>query len=118
MKAALLVSAFLALAASWAGAAPLVLEAEDYIASYDAGGVSIHVTSCSGASGGLAVEGYDHIGDWIELRVTLPESGAYADMFRSAGDDLVYSDHTATIRVEGGNTVASSTYQTMGMGVG
>lgn len=118
MKAALLIISALALAAAPACALPIFLEAEDYITSYNAGGVSIYVTSCSGASGGLAVEGYDYPGDWIEMRVALTEGGAYEDWFRSAGDDLVASDHRVTIRVEGEGDIAASGYHTVGMGIG
>ena len=118
MKAGLLVLAILVLLAHSACAVPVFLEAENYISSYNAGGVSIYVTSCSGASGGLAVEGYDYPGDWIELRVVLPQGGAYEDWFRSGGDDLAASDHKVTIRVEGEGNMASSGYHTVGMGVG
>ena len=118
LKAVLLFVAALALVTMPAASLPIFLEAEDYIASYNAGGVSIYVTSCSGASGGLAVEGYDYPGDWIEMRVVLPEGGAYEDWFRSAGEDLAASDHVVTIRVEGAEDVATSGYHTVGMGVG
>lgn len=118
MKTTLLAISMLALLGTQALAVPVILEAEDYVASYDAGGVAIHVTACGGASGGLAVEGYDYPGDWIELKVSILETGAYSDMFRSASDDMVYGDHLASIRVEGGNPFATSTYQTLGMGVG
>ncbi len=108
----------IAFSASCASAIEVFIEAEDYVASHDAGGVSIYVTACSAARGGLAVEGYDYPGDWIELRVVLPVGGAYADMFRSAGDDLVASDHKLTVRAEGGDDLAFSGYHTVGMGVG
>ena len=80
MKNILAAAAFFLTLASHAGGAPIILEAEDYIASHDAGGGPITAVVCSGASGGLAVEGYDAPGDWIELRAVLPESGAYEDM--------------------------------------
>ena len=118
MKSVLVALPVLAVLTAPAPAAPILLEAEAYISSHNAGGTSIYVTACSGASGGLAVEGYDYPGDYIEMRVMLPEGGAYADRFRSAGEDLTSTDHAVTIRVEGGPEVATSGYHTVGMGIG
>ncbi len=53
----------------------MLLEAESYAWSFDAGGRRIYKSSSckSGASGGKDVEGVDYPGDFIELNVTLRE---------------------------------------------
>jgi len=118
VRTAILVPALVALAAFAATAEPIIIEAEDYVASFNVGGDPIYVTACSGASGGFAVEGYDTIGDFIELRVVLPMVGEYDDTLRSAGELYEFSEHIATFRYEGGGTFAHSYYTTMGYGIG
>lgn len=97
----------------------ITVEAEDYTAFYDAGGSLINTTLCSGASGGYAVEGFDAAGDWIEVTLTTPELGAYADTLRSAGEYGYQNDIRITIynAGQGGGDVISD-YQPIGLGIG
>ena len=118
MRASLAVLAVLAVVTSAASATPIILEAEDYIDSFNVGGDFITIVECSGASGGLAVEGYDVPGDWIELRVELSQAGDYDDILRSGGELYEASDHFARIRPQGGGTIGFSFYYTYGMGIG
>lgn len=118
MRTAMLVIFTIALAASAAHAAPIILEAEDYVSAWNMGGDPIYITLCSGASGGYAVEGYDYIGDFIELRVVLPRAGQYDDILRSGGELYEFSEHFARFRRENGGTITFTTYSTMGMGIG
>jgi hypothetical protein len=101
-------------------ASTIVLEAEDYVAYHNAGGSAMYVTGCSGASGGYAVEGYDAVGDWIEVLWDVSESGSYTDTLRTAGATYgLWSDHTATLFGAGpaGNNLVSS-FSTYGLGIG
>jgi hypothetical protein len=56
---------------------PFEVEAEDYVAYNDLGGVLIDDVGCPGTSSGYIVKGLDRFGEWIELSVTFPESGYY-----------------------------------------
>jgi hypothetical protein len=109
----------LALLVSASGAQAIVVEAESYVASYNAGGDPIYVVSCTAASGGLAVEGFDMPGDWIEVVLNVPEIYGYADSLRSAGDTNVQSDIRTTVfgaDPDGGDVL--SYYHTIGQGIG
>lgn len=118
MRTAMLVLSILALTAPAAYAVPIILEAEDYVGSFNVGGDPIYVTLCSGASGGYAVEGYDFPGDYIELEVDITQAGDYDDILRSGGELYVYSEHFARYRIKGGSTFNYATFSTMGMGIG
>jgi hypothetical protein len=109
----------LAVLGATAGSASILVEAESFVASYNAGGNSIAIQSCSGASGGYAVEGFDFVGDWIEMMVTIPETYSYADSMRSAGEYAVESDIAMSIfgAYPGGGDVTSA-YHTVGEGIG
>jgi hypothetical protein len=97
----------------------LTLQAEDYIASHNAGGADFYVTSCSEASNGLAVEGYDYPGDWIELKLVISQAEGYVDSLRSAADYEAEAVHELTIFGPGGVPLAEhSTYNTYGRGIG
>lgn len=97
----------------------IVLEAEDYVNSFDTGGTAIYTTACSGASGGYAVEGFDSPGDWIEVVLTIDELGAYADTLRSAGLYGYESDMRITIMEGGqGGGDIESYYSPVGLGIG
>jgi len=97
----------------------IALEAEDYTSSFNAGGEVIYTTACAGASGGYAVEGFDSPGDWIEVTLTTPELGAYADTLRSAGLFGYESDMRITIMngAQGGGDIESY-YHPVGIGIG
>jgi hypothetical protein len=110
---------FVALLSFAASAESIWLEAEDYTASHDEGGLAIYVTGCIAASQGLAVEGFDFPGDWIELNLTLPENGSFVDSIRSGGLSEAESDLRSTIYRAGpsGEDVVSP-FHTIGYGVG
>jgi hypothetical protein len=108
----------LALLVAAAAQAAVLVEAENYVASYNTGGIGIQIVACSGASGGYAVEGVDVPGEWIEIPVTVPEIYGYADTLRSAGETGVESDLEMRIvsAFPGGGDVIS-TYHTVGLGI-
>ena len=99
--------------------ARVLVEAENFVNSYNAGGDEIIVVTCSAASGGFAVEGFDAPGDWIEIGVTVPETYLYVDSLRSAGDLDVQSGIGLTVfgASPGGSDVTSG-YRTVGLGIG
>ncbi|MFZ1947096.1 MAG: hypothetical protein WAW06_06085 [bacterium] len=109
----------LAIAGLATSAQAVTAEAENFIASYNAGGEEIYWLGCSGASGGRAVEGVDTAGDWIEIAVDVPTTYGYADTLRSAGNTLEESYFQVTIpgACPGGGDVVS-TYHTVGLGIG
>jgi hypothetical protein len=61
------------------------LEAENYIDSYNIDGADIYIRGCSAASEGLAVDGLDREGEWIQLALVLTEGFCFVDSVRSAG---------------------------------
>ena len=119
MARLLLVLIFVVLLSFTASAESIWVEAEAYTASYDAGGLTIYVTGCSGASGGMAVEGFDFPGDWIELKLTIAENAAFTDSLRSGGLLAEESDIRCTVFGAGpvGEDLVSD-YHTIGYGVG
>ncbi len=65
-------------AASVASGGPDVrVECESYTDFYNEGGAEIASVVCSSASDGLAVDGLDIIGEWIEVKATLPTESCY-----------------------------------------
>lgn len=64
-------------AAPVAGAISVTAEAESYDDTFDKGGAAIMAIACSGASGGLAVDGLDMAGEWIEVKATIPVEACY-----------------------------------------
>ncbi len=68
-----------------AAAATVGFEAENYVASLDLGGDPIRITTCVDARGGLAVNGVDYQGDYIQWSLSLPSSFVFRDSLRSAG---------------------------------
>ena len=102
-----------------ANAQSIRLEAEHYVASHDQGGVAIYVTTCSGASGGRAVEGFDFPGDWIEVVLTVGQNYSFSDKLRSGGNSGEESELQSTIF--GASPLGEdqfSTFHTVGMGIG
>ncbi|MFH1312610.1 MAG: hypothetical protein ABIJ00_05225 [Candidatus Eisenbacteria bacterium] len=115
----LAIISFIVLMCSAACAQSIMVEAEHYITFYNAGGTTIYVTTCSAASGGLAVEGFDWTGDWIELVVNIPLAGSYADSIRAAGLLSTASEFQSTVingKPGGGDLV--STFNIIGLGIG
>jgi hypothetical protein len=110
------VAAFLVFASNACG---IVLEGEDFIASQDLGGLPIAWTYCSGASGGRALDGLDMPGEWIELVLSVPDAGSYADSLRSAGLLEQESDLQSTVVSGGpGGVDLVSSFHTAGLGIG
>ena len=70
-----------------ANANSIRLEAESYVASGDIPGCGLEIKShdCSEASGGLALDGMDCDGEWIELHLVLYRSLSLQCRVRSAG---------------------------------
>jgi hypothetical protein len=119
MKAAFLTVVAGLVVVSSASAYTVVLQASDYIASYNAGGADFYVTPCGGATNGLGVEGYDYPGDWIELKLVISAEGTYRDSLRTAADDEAEADHLMTVFAPGGVPVGTqSPYHTTGLGIG
>jgi len=93
-RAVVEVALLLSVLCLWAAAAfaqTIRVEAEDYLAEgggfHDEGGVAIGDVSCSAASpagAGRAVEGFDYVGDWIQIRFTLATASCLIDSLRSA----------------------------------
>ena len=99
--------------------ADIRVEAENFVNHYDAGGLEIVWVSCSAASGGRAVEGFDTIGDWIEIAVNVPQTYIYVDSLRSAG--LVGAESNVGLTIFGaepGGADVTSGYHTIGLGIG
>jgi hypothetical protein len=115
----LVVAVILAALSSSAVAQSIIIEAESFVASHDEGGTAIYITSCGAASGGKAVEGYDYVGDWIEVVLNVGSAGSFTDSLQSAGLYLEESDHQST--VFGAGPVGEdliSTFHTIGEGIG
>jgi hypothetical protein len=112
---------FVALFFASANAQSIRVEAESYIyvAYHDEGGVALNVVSCSGASGGQAVEGFDFPGDWIEVILEVPENGSFCDSLRSGGLTAHECDLQSTVFGAGplGEDLVSA-FHTIGEGIG
>jgi len=115
----LLIIIFIAILSCAAGAESIWLEAETYTASHDEGGLGIYITGCSGASQGLAIEGFDYPGDWVELKMDVLDNGAFVDSLHSGGMTLEESDLRCTVYGAGpaGEDVVSD-FHTLGYGIG
>jgi hypothetical protein len=106
-----------------ASADAVQIEAEDYSASGDIGGCGLAIErhDCSGASGGLAVDGVDCAGEWIRLHAVLYRSMSFSFGLRSAGSiGYARSFGALILRDDGSETpVAGDTLITpQGAGVG
>jgi hypothetical protein len=53
------------------------VEAESFTVKNNVGGEDIELEYCAGASGQYVVTGIDVEGEWIEIRVSVPEAGLY-----------------------------------------
>ena len=96
----------------------MIIEAESFVASHNEGGNAIVEATCSAASGGKAVEGFDYPGDWIEVVLVVGANGSFADNLRSAGLVDSVSEQRATIYGCGplGEDLVSP-FSTVGMGI-
>jgi len=89
------------------------LEAEDATTVQNVGGNAIVTVLCGAARGGLAVDGVDWVGDWIEWNLTLPEEFTFRDSLRSAGAiGLVRKFVVLFLPAAGGPPVAGDTLTT------
>jgi hypothetical protein len=68
---------------------------------HDTGGDSIHVVSCSAASGGHALEGLDAPGDWAEFDVTFAVPTCFTDSLRCASPTGVFWQFHVEFYAEG-----------------
>ena len=110
---------FVALLTVTASAESIWVEAETYTASHDAGGLGIYITGCTAASQGMAVEGFDFPGDWIELKLNVAETGSFVDSLRSGSMSMEENDLRCTVFRAGpaGEDIVSD-YHTLGYGIG
>jgi len=111
-------SLFICLAAGTACAQGILVEAETFLSYHNEGGSIPYVVSCSAASNGLAVEGFDYPGDWIEVTLTA-WNGSFVDSLRSAGlPDSASTIMTTVFGAAPGGGDLSSVFSTYGMGIG
>ena len=80
-----------------AGALSVLVEAESYTESYDMGGASIMSIACTSASGGLAVDGLDISGEWIEVKATIPAEACYELIMSFQAPYAEWIDTTVTV---------------------
>ncbi len=52
---------------------------------HNIGGLDLWMVECGSASGNHAMDGMDVAGEWIQLEVTLPVAGCWADSMRFQG---------------------------------
>jgi len=96
------------------------LEAENMVASHNVGGGAIGYVSCGAARGGLAVDGVDTPGDYIEWPLTLAQDFVFRDSLRTAGSIGVVRQFAILFLPSGGGPpVAADTLITLpGAGIG
>jgi hypothetical protein len=100
------------------GGLPFEVEVEDFSASFDvAGTVPVHKVSCSTASGDSAVTGLDSETEWLEVGITVPESGTYSVEIRYAAPWGVPSE--LEVAAQGcGSTQEATLTLSQGTGIG
>jgi hypothetical protein len=119
LAAILLCTPFLSREAAAGTAEAMQLEAEDYVAALDVGGNPIGIVGCSAARGGLAVDGVDYAGDYLEWSLSLTRTFVFRDSLRSAGAvGLVRKYAILFLPAAGGSPVATDTLTTSpGLGI-
>jgi hypothetical protein len=112
----ILVLALIALLAAPGARAQTVVdvEAEDYTSADNIGGYDIQSVICSGASGGMAADGIDIVGEWIQLLVPFPKAGCYRIEVAFQGYPDQENAFTASL-VSGGD---SALLEFVGAGIG
>ncbi len=70
-------------------------EGEEYVDSYNLGGLEITKSFCSGASEYHAADGLDRTGEWIEVEIAVPLTGYYQPLL---GYQTAYED-SASVRL-------------------
>lgn len=96
------------------------LEAESLSGMLNLGGNPIALASCTAARGGLAVDGVDYVGDYIEWPLTLEEDFVFRDSLRTAGGTGVVRQFAILfLPLGGGEPAAAETLTTpAGLGIG
>jgi hypothetical protein len=96
------------------------LEAEDMSGAHNAGGAAISYVGCTAARGGLAVDGVDSPGDYIEWPLSLAQDFVFRDSLRTAGAiGVVRQFAILFLPAGGGPPAASDTLVTLpGAGIG
>ena len=96
------------------------LEAENMTAWYNTAGLSIVPVSCGAARGGVAVDGVDTPGEYIEWPLTLTQDLVFRDSLRTAGATGVVRNFTIQfLPAAGGPPVATENLTTPpGAGIG
>jgi hypothetical protein len=96
------------------------LEAENLTAMLNLGGNAINYVSCGAARGGLAVDGVDYEGDYIEWPLTLEQDFVFRDSLRTAGATGVVRQFAILFLPSGaGEPAAAETLTTpAGLGIG
>ncbi len=67
-------------------------EGEQFVDSYNIGGLMISKEFCSAASEWYAADGLDVVGEWIEVEIAVPTTGYYAPRI---GYQVEYEDTSA-----------------------
>lgn len=89
------------------------LEAEDYAAKQDYGGIPIQIHACNSSSQGLAVDGLDLGSEWIAWDISLSARSCFVDSLRSAGAVKQVRTYRTTIeRLPSGEIVDADTVVT------
>ena len=117
----LLLAAFCLWSAGPATAETVIqLEAENMAAWHNIGGLAIVPVSCGAARGGLAVDGVDNPGEYIEWPLTLTQDLVFRDSLRTAGATGVVRNFTIQfLPAAGGPPVATENLTTPpGAGIG
>jgi len=67
-------------------------ECEEFVDSYNIGGLEIMKSFCSGASEYYAIDGLDVTGEWIQVDIAVPLTGYYQPL---VGYQVEYEDSAA-----------------------
>ncbi len=78
---------------------PVQVEMEDYVSAIDVGGDPIYQVNCGYSSGGLAVEGFDRVGEALAFRVSFDLGGYYGGVLKAS--TFKDSVHDITVTIEG-----------------
>jgi hypothetical protein len=112
-RALCLVALVLLVAAPSLAFADIELEVEDMIGSHNIGGAAIVIRGCSAASQGVAVEGWDTDGEWIDLRLELTTAACFTNSVRSAGMPGGTRTFAVYFKLDSNTTVSSDTLTTV-----
>ena len=117
----LLLAAFCLWSAGPATAETVIqLEAENMAAWYNTAGLAIVPVACGAARGGMAADGVDTPGEYIEWPLTLTQDLVFRDSLRTAGATGVVRNFTIQfLPAAGGPPVATENLTTPpGAGIG